>query len=384
MVIREQTADDYAEVQRLRKVAFSSVSEDEPPIEPGVRGLVAEIDGRIAGVLGIGEYAQFFGGRAVPMGGVGGVAVDPYARGRGVASGLLDAALRDMREHGQSLSVLYATVPELYRTRGYERAGVYEFTRLPIDRLLAAPKPANRLVAQPATPDMLKALHECYLGLARTVNGMLDRRPPRIDLSKVLGLDVVSVLPGADGELRGYLTAMRLPNSALKVFDVVGTDADAQLSLLAELKSWQGTIENLEVRITDPALLALFTSQQMRHEVSTWLWMLRVVDLPAAIAARGWPTHLRDFVVDIDVTDDTAPWNAGRHRIVSRNGEIRCEPGGSGAVRMHARALGPWYSGMYDTHALRRANLLDADPADAAGLDQLVGTPGVPRLADFF
>ncbi|MEU4745290.1 sterol carrier protein domain-containing protein [Actinosynnema sp. NPDC023658] len=60
---------------------------------------------------------------------------------------------------------------------------------------------------------------------------------------------------------------------------------------------------------------------------------------------------------------------------------VLVEPGGSGAVRLHARALGPWFSGMQDSHALRRAGLLDGD---AALLDRLVGAPGVPRLADSF
>ena len=63
---------------------------------------------------------------------------------------------------------------------------------------------------------------------------------------------------------------------------------------------------------------------------------------------------------------------------------MRVEPGGTGAVRLHARALGPWFSGAQNTHALRRAGLLDGDLADAAMLDQLVGMSGVPRLADFF
>ncbi|TWP49940.1 GNAT family N-acetyltransferase [Lentzea tibetensis] len=384
MDIREQTEDDFEHVQRIRKLAFGRVNEDAPRIEPGSRGLVAALDGRPAGVLGIGEYAQFFGGRAVPMGGIGGVAVDPYARGRGVASQLLDTALRTMREHGQVLSVLYPTVPELYRTRGWDRAGVFEWTTLPMDRLLAAPKPGTRLRAEPATENTLKALHECYVGLARTVNGMIDRRPPRVDVSKVLEMDTVSVLPGDDGTVRGYLTAQRQSDGGLKVFDLIGTDPDAQLSLLAELKSWTGIVENLQIRITDPGLLSFLTSQQLRYDVGRSTWLMRVVDLPAAVAARGWPTHLRDSAVDIEVVDETAPWHAGRHRIVVEDGSVRCEPGGSGAVTMTARALGPWFSGMHDTHALRRAGLLDGDPADAALLDQLAAAPGVPRLADFF
>lgn len=120
--IREYTEDDRDAVFRLRRIAFNGTEPSGPLLKPGTHGLVAEIDGRVAGVLGIGSYAQFYGGAAVPMGGIGGVAVDGAYRGRGVANALLDAALVAMREHGQPISALYPTVPTLYRGRGWEHA----------------------------------------------------------------------------------------------------------------------------------------------------------------------------------------------------------------------------------------------------------------------
>ncbi|MCP2246300.1 GNAT family N-acetyltransferase [Lentzea aerocolonigenes] len=386
MHIREYTDDDIEAVFRLRKLAFNASERPERLVKPGTRGLVAEIDGRVAGVLGIGEYAQFYGGAAVPMGGIGGVAVDGAYRGRGVANALLDAALAAMRDHGQSLSVLYATVPPLYRGRGWERAGLFEWVELPMDRLLTAPRPTELIPSRPAEEIDLPALHECYLEVARTVDGMADRRPPRIDVAKVLELDLVSVLPGPNG-LRGYLTANREPGGGdmgrLKVFDLVGVDVEAQLNLLASLKSWAGTLDAIDLRITDPATLNLLGATPMRYSVWTSTWMLRVVDLPAAVAARGWP-RLANAAVDLEIVDEHAPWHAGLQRIVVEDGVVRVESGGTGAVRLHARALGPWFSGAQNTHALRRAGLLEGDPADAVVLDQLAGASGVPRLADFF
>jgi predicted acetyltransferase len=208
--IREFTEDDRDAVFRLRRVAFNGTKPSGPLLRPGSHGLLAEIDGRVAGVLGIGSYAQFYGGAAVPMGGIGGVAVDGAYRGRGIANALLDAALTTMREHGQPLSVLYATVPTLYRRRGWERAGVLEWVELPMDRLLTVAKPAEPIPSRPAEQSDLPALHECYLEVARTIDGMADRRPPRMDVDKVLEMDLVTVLPGPNG-LRGYLTATREP-----------------------------------------------------------------------------------------------------------------------------------------------------------------------------
>ncbi|MFC3898580.1 enhanced intracellular survival protein Eis [Lentzea rhizosphaerae] len=386
MHIREIADDDIEAVFRLVKLAFNASERPDRLVRPGTHGLVAEIDGRVAGVLRIGEYAQFYGGAAVPMGGIGGVAVDGAHRGRGIANALLDAALTTMREHGQPLSVLYATVPTLYRGRGWERAGLFEWVELPMDRLLAVPRPTELIPSRPAEESDLPALHECYLEVARTIDGMADRRPPRIDATKVLEMDLVSVLPGPSG-LRGYLTAKREPGGGdmgrLKVFDLIGADVEAQLNLLASLKSWAGTLDTVDLRISDPATLNLLGATPMRYSVSTSTWMLRVVDLPAAVAARGW-MRVANAAVDLEIVDEHAPWHAGLQRIVVEDGVVRVEPGGTGAVRLHARALGPWFSGAQNTHALRRAGLLEGDPADAVVLDQLAGASGVPRLADFF
>ena len=382
MRIREYTEADFDAVVRTRTLAFGPSDPPERIVVPGRLGLLAEVDGQVAGVLGIGEYWQHFGGRPISMGGIGGVAVAPHARGRGVASGLLDAALRTMRERGQSLSVLYATVPALYRARGWERSGVYERIELPMDRLLLSPKGTRRLSTRRATEADLDDLHACYLAVASTVDGLLDRRAPRFTLADVLKLDVVTVAHDEDGVLRGYLTADR-EKDRLKVYDVIGVDLDAQLTLLRELTSWAGVLDLVSVRIADPSFSGLLTAQAMRHFPKVSEWLMRVVDLPAAVAARGWPNAaaLRPSTVDLEVVDEHAPWHAGRQRLVVDGGEVRVEPGGTGAVRVQARALGPWFSGMQNTHALRRAGLLEGD---AGLLDLLVGAPGTPRLADFF
>lgn len=376
MRVRGLTPDDVEQADRLRRVVFGGVG--EPSSRPGRRGLLAEVDGRAAGVLTITDLHQFWGGSTVPMGGVGGVAVDPWARGRGVAGALLDAALRDMRERGQAVSALYATVPAVYRSRGWDAGGVFEWLEFPLDRMPAG----EPVAARPAEAGDLPALHACYVDLASTVNGLVDRSAPAIDVADVLELDVVSVVPGHDGEVRGYLTASR-GGAGLRVFDLIGRDRATQLGLLRQLGSWAGVLDRARVRVTDPAVTGLLTNQAIEHTVTTSVWLLRVVDLPVAVAARGWPAArwLKPAAVDLDVVDEHAPWHAGRQRLVVEDGAVRVEPGGSGAVRLHARALGPWFSGLHDSHALRRAGLLDGD---GALLDRLVGAPGVPRLADWF
>lgn len=391
MRVRPYQADDDADLYRLNRLAFGGSREPSGPdaywsAQPGWSGLVAEHDGGLVGSIKVREYRQFFGGVAVPMGGVANVAVHPHARGLGVASAMLDAVLPHMRERGQVISALYPSVPALYRGRGWEQTGDYQRATLSPELLALLPKPASRPRLRRAAEEDLPALHDAYLGVASTVDGMLDRATESFQPEQILELDVADIVPGPDGSVLGYLAAERPDGAKLVCHDLIARDRDTALGLLANLGRWTGILTEISLRIVDPAWWQLLVNLPVVHEVNNHPWMLRVVDLPAAVDARGWPAaeHLTSFAVDLDITDEHAPWQAGRHRLVVDGGKVTCEPGGTGAVRLRARALGPWYAGSADTTMLRRAGLLDADPADARLLDVLTGAPHPCRMADSF
>ena len=390
MIIRPPGDGDYEQIYEVARLAFGGPREPNPEKlwshKKGWHGLVAELDGGIGGTLTVRDYQQFFGGVAVPMGGVAGVAVAPAARGRGVATALLDAIMPEMRDRGQSVSALYPSVPPLYRGRGWEQTGNYERVLLRPELFTMLPRPAERLAMRRATEADLPALHDCYLRFARTVDGMLDRSTAAFRLEKLLELDILEVAPGEDGGIRGYLTGERPDGDRLIIHDLVADDRDTALGLFANLGRWTGILTEISLRINDPAWWQLLMTLPVVHDVRNHPWMLRVVDLPAAVAARGWPNaeHLAPTSVDIEVVDEHAPWQAGRHRLVVDGGKVVCEPGGDGTVRLQARALGPWYAGSADTAMLRRGGLVDGDLAAAGVLDLLTGAPRLPRMADSF
>ncbi|GAB3445597.1 GNAT family N-acetyltransferase [Actinophytocola sediminis] len=392
MRVRPYQADDDADLYQLARLAFGGPREPAGPQEfwsaqPGWRGLVAEHDGGLVGSIKVWDYRQFFGGVAVPMGGVANVAVHPHARGHGVATAMLDAALGLMREHGQVISALYPSVPALYRGRGWEQTGDYLHTTLRAETLARLPKPATRPRLRRAAEEDLPAVLDAYLSVASTVDGMLDRASAAFQPEKVLDLfDIVDIVPGPDDSVLGYVVATRPDGGKLDCHDLIARDRETALGLLAYLGRWTGILEEVSLRLVDQAWWQLLVTMPVMHDVTNHPWMLRVVDLPAAVAARGWPAaeHLTSFTVDLDVTDEHAPWQAGRHRLVVDGGTVTCEPGGTGAVRIQARALGPWYAGSADTAMLRRAGLLDATPTDARPLDILTGAPHPCRMANAF
>jgi predicted acetyltransferase len=390
VIVRPHRDGDDENIYRLARLAFGGPR--EPAAETlwsnqrGWHGLVAEDGGNLVGALKVRDYRQFFGGTAVPMGGVASVAVDPHARGHGVASTLIDAALPAMRDRGQVISALYPSVPPLYRGRGWEQTGNYERVKIAPELFAMLPKPSSRLVLHRAASADLPAIHETYLRFASTVDGMLDRATDAFTLSDLLDVDIVEYAVDPSGSVVGYLTAERPEGEKLVTYDLVALDRQTALGLLANLGRWTGIMTEISLRIVDPAWWQLLMTLPVLHDVTNHPWMLRVVDLPGAVAARGWPAaaYLTSFAVDVEVVDEHAPWHAGRHRLVVDGGKVRCEPGGTGAVRLSARALGPWFAGSADTAMLRRAGLLEGDPADARPLDLLTGAPHPVRMADSF
>jgi predicted acetyltransferase len=350
---------------------------------PTRRTLVAEVDGWAAGTLAIRPFAQHFGGRAVPMGGIAAVAVSPYARGAGLATRLLAEAVRTMHEDGQPVSALFASVPPLYRASGWERAGVLEHVTLDLIAL-GGVRPSAPVPLRPAAQSDLDALQACYLTVARSIDGSLDRATAAHRTADLLDYDIVTVAEGPDG-LRGALTASRGPRAEmLTCHDLLALDADTALAFLAHLGTWGGHLSEVRLWLLDASVLGALTPTAMTGSVDVQPWMLRVVDLPAAVAARGWPRarSLADAAVDLELDDPLAPWHAGRYRIVVEGGEVRCEAGGSGAVRIGPRGLAAWFAGAMDCAALRRAGLLTGGRGDTL-LEALTAGHGA-RMADYF
>lgn len=391
MIVRPHRAEDDEQIYQLTRLAFGGSREPSADAHwssrpAGWHGLVAEDDGRVVGCLKVYDYRQFFGGSAVPMGGIANVAVDAHARGRGVASAMLDDILPRLRDRGQPISALYPSVAPLYRSRGWEQTGNYERVTLRPELFALLPKPAERPVLKRATEADLPAILDCYLRSAATIDGMLDRATEAFRRGKVLEEDVAEVVPGPDGSVRGYLVAERPDGEQLVCQDLVADDRETALGLLGNLARWAGIMSEISLRIVDPAWWQLLVTLPVLYDVRNHPWMLRVVDLPAAVAARGWPvaSYLANAKVDIEVVDEHAPWQAGRHQLVVEDGKVRCEQGGTGAVRLHARALGPWFAASADTAMLRRGGLLTGDAEAARLLDLLTGAPRVPRMANSF
>ena len=375
--------DDDEAAWRLSSVTFGYAHEPRPDdfhfTAPGrtTWGLFDDTGALIAKVTDR-DQGHWFGGRLVPASGVAGVAVAPEWRSRGVARRMLTHLLHTARERGAAISTLFPTTLTPYRRLGWEEVGALTSTAWPTSAVAAVPR-SEDLSFRAATADDRLRLAELYRDVARQSNGLMDRDTPAYRAAEPHG---VTVAVDPSGAVVGYAAWTRGrgydASSTVTVDELIGADARAVAGLLWTVGGWAsvaGTVI-LRLRPDDPAPYLFPPTDGTVH--TRLPWMARIVDAPAAFAARGYPPSVAGRL-HLLLVDAECPWNAGPHRLVVADGTGRLEPGGAGTVRMSARGLAAWYAGVAPA-TLRRAGLIDGDDPLLA-----IATAGPPpALLDYF
>lgn len=346
-------------------------------------------DGRLVAKAVDRRQGHWFGGRLVPASGIAGVAVVPDLRGQGVVGQVLTPLLGAARDRGAVISTLFDTTPVPYRRLGWEEVGALTWRTLPT-LALSRIRPSEHLRLRPAGTADVPAILALYEGVARASSGLMDRSGPPFDTSPeaVLGArDQITLVCGPDGAVEGFAGWDRGggydESGRLIVHDLVGSNAAATVALLGMLAGWASVAPTLELRLADPDPAFLLASASTSRVRSRQPWMLRIVDAPAAVAARGWPVPVAGEV-DLLLADEVCPWNSGPFRLVLADGRGRLEPGGTGLVRLSMRGLALLYAGAVGTNLLRRAGLLDGGDEGTDAFLQAAAAGPVPALLDYF
>jgi predicted acetyltransferase len=338
------------------------------------------------------EQHQWFGGRVVPTAGVAGVAVVPERRGAGLAQTVLTHLLERARERGAVLSTLFRTTPLPYRRLGYEQVGTLRWTALATAALTGVRCPPG-VTLRAATPLDVAAVREIRRSVACTTTGGMDRCGPIYDLAAAAEFDAhdgTTLAVDATGMVQGFITWDRGAgydaNAVLTVHDLVGLTADATTALLANLASWASVTPTLHLRLPEPDPAALLASFAGARVLSEDPWMMRLVDAPAAVAARGWPPHLGGGL-DLDLVDDVCAWNAGAWRLEVGDSAAeltrRTTTAAADCVQLTARGAAAWYAGTSPA-VLRRAGLISGGSAEDDGFLQAAAAGPPPALLDYF
>ncbi|MDQ3107249.1 MAG: GNAT family N-acetyltransferase [Actinomycetota bacterium] len=334
-------------------------------------------------------FGQFFGGRSVAMGGFSPVAAAPEHRGHGYGSLVTAAHFPHLRERGEVIAGLYPAQTQLYRGTGFEVAGTMAFRTLPT-RSLHKLRSLGGVQVRRASLDDLPAVKECYRRYAATQPGWLDRPDvwwENIAPAAKFHEQHLYLVEGEAGELAGYVRYGQRKAGpfgyTIEVHELCAEVAEVALALWKLVGSSSTQAELVQVTGAPEHSLLLHLADQDLKTTAEIRWMLRVIDAPGAIAARGFPPAVK-AVIDLDLSDRQCDWNAGRWRLDVESGSATLTKGGDGDVPLTVNALSALYSGYASATTLRQAGLIaGGSPGALAGLTAAFAGP-TPSIADFY
>lgn len=346
----------------------------------GVRTI--ERRGELLGGLVLLPLGQWFGGRSVSMAGIGSVAIVPHARGDGAAAFLMQSVLAEAHDRGFALSTLYPATQRLYRQVGYEQAGAHGLWEVALSSIgrsddLLSVRPIDATGDRPH----LAAL---YRRQAPRENGWIDRSDAlwQFALTTELTQPVTVYQLGADEGYIALKTSRQGDRGVITIRDWVVLSPAAERTTWQLLAGYRSQVD--AVRWHGPAIdpRCLRLPEQTARLVSCQNWMIRIVNLEAAITQRGYPATLT-AELHLRVNDPLLPQNAGNWVVSVGGGRGSIAQGGRGDLAIGIDGLGPLYTGHLSAEQLQRSGKLDGS-AEAIAIATQLFSGSAPWMADFF
>ncbi len=390
----EEDREQLVDVLRTSLNFTRAWADDRGPVMPLPDYRCAYVDGRIVATAAGFRFRQWFGGRDLPMSGIYAVATLPEHRGTGSASAVVLQVLREARDAGMSVSALYPAVVRPYRRLGYELGGSFSEHRLNLNAIpsdLGQGLPAVELLDPERDLDGLRA---CYRASIRHGNGPLEPTDDAWWSRRILrpfgeGISRAVAVRGRDGSIEGF-AAFRYMDAEGGHLDIdfglgclafAATSDRAIRAILAYFRSFRGV--GIWVQWCGPPEdpIALLLPEQDIATPFRYRWMFRLLDVPGALAQRGYPAIDADVVVAVE--DPQFPENAGPWRLVVRGGEPSVEPAPGVDVRpLSIGILSSLFTGSLRVPDAVRLGYLDGGDPAVPALQQLLA--GADPWCPFF
>lgn len=302
---------------------------------------VGEVDGALVSSLVLVPFHAFVRGMRLPVRGVGGVAVSPEHRRRGIGEAMVRAALREMRQRGDAFSMLYAFRSDFYQRLGY---GLIERSlMISTPPALIPASPEVRRVRRARLPDR-PGVEQLYARLAEERGHFAFERRPEWWARRLWEYEGDWVVyEKTRGRIEGYLQYQVDSGDGpwklvINVNEMLASTPEAQRGLWGYLHGLRDQAVEVTalvaddfiwpVAVADPANLhgelKLFGHRSRGH--AGYGAMLRIVDVKAAFEAMPVAREARGEVA-FDVKDDVLPANQRVWRVHATGGrlEVRVE-----------------------------------------------------------
>ena len=327
-------------------------------------------DGEIIAGAGVVPFDLTVPGGPVPCAGVTVVGVLPTHRRRGLLTRLMRAQLEDIRQRGEPLAALWASEETIYGRYGYGIASLDAMMRATrVHAALRPELPHAGVVRLVGYDDALRVIPGIHDRVRRRTVGFFSRSPAWWerklfdDPARRRGGGVLNyALLEHDGKPAGY-ALYRLKadfegatnTGHVDVIEAVGDSPAATRELWRFLLGidWIQEIQCEVLPVDHPLLLLVQRPNKLNWRVFDGLW-LRLVDVPAALAARGYATDGRatiEITADPLFADNEGTWTVDGGTV--RRSKRRAD------VRLDVQALAAAYLGGFSFAELARAGRVE-------------------------
>jgi len=399
---RPEEMDEYAYSGRIgfgRSTAPADMERDrvERPIRPEWT-LCAFEDGVLAAKMAMLPFTISWNGRWIPCGGVTAVTTLPTHRRRGLVGELMRRSMAVMREAGQPVAMLWATMSAIYQRFGYGNAFtnlLYDFDARRVAFVDEMPAPVRTRILK--VDEARPAIEGVYHRFAEQRTLMLGRgdewwpRSLRMAGAGSTAPALVAVYE-EEGEVLGYAVYEiddgrmwgRRRDQHIQVFDLVWTTPAAHRALIQLLAGYDlaHSVRFPSLPADDPLFHHVQEPRLLNISITDGT-LLRIVDLCAALESRAYDADGR---LTFTLRDELCPWNSGTWRLDVEAGAAHLRLVSDEAeLTLSPRALAMLACGYQSATALAHAGLIscgDGKALTTAG--SLFQTARAPFCMDHF
>ncbi|WP_024288895.1 GNAT family N-acetyltransferase [Cellulomonas sp. KRMCY2] len=352
-------------------------------------------DGELVASHGSYPFASFpVPGARTRVSGLTWVGVHPGHRRRGLLRSMIEDHVHRSLTRGEAVSALFAAEPAIYGRFGYGLAARDLRLKIPRGAALRDVPGADALRVRIERVDAERhgeLIHQVHSAVDRP--GWAVRDTPELRAAHLI--DIEAFRDGAeslriavvedDGTPVAYALFRRKsvwndagPRGVVRVSEAVAQDARAARALWGVLLDLDlmATVETSLLAPDDPLAWLLIDPRAAETRLSDNVWV-RVLDVPAALAARRYATQV-DVV--LEVTDTMLPANAGRWHLVGGPDAATVRRTDAPAdLLLDVRDLGSAYLGGVSLAALATAGLVtELTPGALHGAAVAFGWPLAP------
>ena len=338
------------------------------------------------------------GGSTVPMGGTTVVTVQPTHRRRGLLRALMAAHLEEVASREEPLAGLWASEGSIYGRFGYGPATFRHVVEIDARSLqFRDPPSAGRLrLVEPEEAGPLE--RELYERVRPERVGMLTRSDAWWTYRLIADPEAWRggksaqrhLVHEEDGEITGYAKYRQeskwenfVAEGEVEVIEALSLTANAHRAMWAFLTNIDlyPKVEAWNLAVDDPLPMQVTDGRRVGRKVVDALW-LRVMDVPAALEARGYE---ESGSVVMEIVDPVEPSTSGAYRLTSSDGVGHCEPvDETPDVTLDADSLGSLYLGGGDAIALAAAGRIRGSVQTVTSLHRIMRVARPPWCLDVF